>query len=178
MGQRIFFWIVIILLVLFAFAFDMSSLATFLGLLSAGLAVRLYGVLVAIGGHLLIFRKFRVRLGDRVQIAGVTGEVTNLGLIEFQLKEIAAETGQPTGRVVFFSNSYVLSRPPRLCSGRSVDRRKRPRLEHHSGLKLQSQLRRSRSANLIQRIEAAILAASGRCYRHLSRSPEKELPLR
>jgi hypothetical protein len=86
-------------------------LATFLGLLSAGLAIGLHNVFLSIGGYLLIVRKFHVRVGARVQIAGVTGEVANLGLFQLELSEIDAGTGKRTGRVVFFSNSYVFVSP-------------------------------------------------------------------
>jgi len=110
-GERFLFWLAVIALVLFAFAFDLGSLATFLGLVSAGLAVGLHDVFAAIGGHLLIARKFHVRLGDRIEISGVTGEVTNLGLMQFELSEINANTGERTGRVVFFANSYVFVSP-------------------------------------------------------------------
>ncbi|HME10973.1 MAG TPA: mechanosensitive ion channel domain-containing protein [Bryobacteraceae bacterium] len=86
-------------------------MATFLGLLSAGLAVGLHDVLLAIGGYLLIVRRFNVRIGDQVQISEVTGEVTNLGLQEIELSEIDTASGQWTGRVAFFSNSYVFVSP-------------------------------------------------------------------
>jgi len=59
----------------------------------------------------LIARKYQVRLGDRIEISGVTGEVTNLGLMQFELSEINANTGERTGRVVFFANSYVFVAP-------------------------------------------------------------------
>ena len=89
----------------------MSSLATFLGLLSAGLAVGLRDVLLAIGGYLVIVRKFRLRVGDRVQISDVTGEVTKLGILQFDLSEIDTATGRRTGRLASFSNSYVFVSP-------------------------------------------------------------------
>ena len=110
-GQRWLLWLIIIVLALFAFAFDLNSLATFLGLLSAGLAIGLHDVFLSIGGHLLIVRRLHVRLGDRVQIAGVTGEVANIGLFQLELSEIDAGTGKRTGRVVFFSTSYVFVSP-------------------------------------------------------------------
>jgi len=110
-GERLLWWLIIIVLVLFAFAFDLSSLATFLGLLSAGLAIGLHDVFLSIGGHLLIVRRFHVRIGDRVQIAGVTGEVANIGLFQVELSEIDAGTEKRTGRVVFFSTSYVFVSP-------------------------------------------------------------------
>jgi hypothetical protein len=110
-GERLLLWLIIIVLVLFAFAFDLSSLATFLGLLSAGLAIGLHDVFLAIGGYLVIVRRFHVRIGDRVQIAGVTGEVANIGLFLVELSEIDAGTEKRTGRVVFFSTSYVFGAP-------------------------------------------------------------------
>ena len=111
LGEPVLLWVVIIAIVLFAFAFDPGSLATFLGLLSAGLAVGLHDVFLVIGGRLLLARRFRIRVGDRVEIAGVKGDVTRLGLMEFALKEIDAASGEPTGRVVFFANSYVFVSP-------------------------------------------------------------------
>ena len=110
-GERLLLWLIIIVLVLFAFAFDLSSLATFLGLLSAGLAIGFHDVFLSIGGYLVIVRRFHVRIGDRVQIAGVSGEVANLGLFQLELSEIDAGTEKRTGRVVFFSNSYVFVSP-------------------------------------------------------------------
>jgi small-conductance mechanosensitive channel len=110
-GERLLLWLIVTVLGLFAFAFDLSSLATFLGLLSAGLAIGLHNVFLSIGGYVLIVRRFHVRVGARVEIAGVTGEVTNIGLFQFELSEIEAGTERRTGRVVFFSNSYVFVSP-------------------------------------------------------------------
>jgi hypothetical protein len=110
-GERLSPWLIIIVLVLFAFAFDLNSLATFLGLLSAGLAIGLHNVFLSVGGYLVIVRRFHVRVGDRVQISGVAGEVTSLGLFQLELSEIDAATEMRTGRVVFFTNSYVFVSP-------------------------------------------------------------------
>jgi small-conductance mechanosensitive channel len=41
----------------------------------------------------------------------VTGEVTDIGWLQFQLKEMDLRTEQPTGNVVTFSNSIVLASP-------------------------------------------------------------------
>ena len=110
-GEQVLVWGITLALLFSSFAFDVSSLATFLGLLSAGLAVGLRDVLLAIGGYLVIVRKFRVGVGDRVQISDVTGEVTNLGILQFDLSEIDMATGRRTGRLVSFSNSYVFVSP-------------------------------------------------------------------
>jgi hypothetical protein len=109
-GERVLFWVVIIAIVLVAFAFDPGSLATFFGLVAAGLAVGLRDVLLAIGGRMLLVRKFHIRVGERIEIAGVQGEVTELGLMEFALNETDA-SGRATGREVHFANSYVFVSP-------------------------------------------------------------------
>lgn len=110
-GEWGLFWVLVLVVVLSAFAFDPGSVATFFGLLAAGLAVGLHDVLLAIGGYLMIVRKFHVRVGDHVQIAGVTGKVTRLGLMQFELSEVDAGTARATGRNVFFANSYVFVSP-------------------------------------------------------------------
>ena len=114
----------VIVLVLFAFAFDLSSLATFLGLLSAGLAIGFHDVFLSIGGYLVIVRRFHVRIGDRVQIAGVSGEVANLGLFQLELSEIDVPNEKRTGRVVFISNSYVFGSRATPLLGSSMLRRR------------------------------------------------------
>jgi len=52
-----------------------------------------------------------IRIGDHVQISGVSGEITDIGWLQFQVKEIDSRTELPTGNVVTFSNSIVLASP-------------------------------------------------------------------
>jgi small-conductance mechanosensitive channel len=73
--------------------------------------VGLHDVLLAIGGYMVIVRKYHVRIGDRVEISNVIGVVTNLWLMQLEVSEIDTATGQRTGRVAFFSNSYVFVSP-------------------------------------------------------------------
>ena len=108
---RIVIWFTIILVAAFAFASDLSSLATFLGLLTAGVAVALQNVILAVLGYFLLVGKRGMRVGDRVQISGVTGDVIDIGLLQFQLKEVDMRNQQPTGHVATFSNSFVFVAP-------------------------------------------------------------------
>jgi Mechanosensitive ion channel len=109
--QRIVIWFAIILAAAFAFASDLSSLATFLGLLTAGVAVALQNVILAVLGYFLLVGKRGIRVGDRVQISGVTGDVIDIGLLQFQLREVDRRNQQPTGHVATFSNSFVFVAP-------------------------------------------------------------------
>ena len=112
--RRIALWFVITLIVVFGLASELGSIATFAGLMTAGVAVALQNVILAAVGYFLLIGKFGVRVGDRVQIAGVTGEVVEIGLIRLHVMELAGTGGdlQPTGRVVGFSNSVVFQPTP------------------------------------------------------------------
>ena len=109
--QRVVLWATIVAVCAFAFASDLTSLATFFGLLAAGVAVALQSVILSAIGYFVLVGRRGMRIGDRVQISGVTGDVTDIGWLQFQLKEIDSRTQQPTGNVVTFSNSFVLASP-------------------------------------------------------------------
>jgi hypothetical protein len=96
---------------LFSVASDLSSLATYFGLLTAGIAVALQNVILASLGYLVLMGKRGIRIGDRVQVSGITGEVTNMGMLQFQLREFDVEEGRFTGHVATFSNSLVFVSP-------------------------------------------------------------------
>ena len=90
------------------FVSEVSSLMTFAGLLTAGVAVALQSVLVSVIGYLFLIGKYGVRVGDRVQVGNVTGEVINLGLVRMHLMELTSQGPLgSTGRVVAFANSIV-----------------------------------------------------------------------
>jgi hypothetical protein len=108
--QQILLWLGIILVAAFALASDLSSFATFLGLLTAGMAVALQNVILAVLGYLLLVGKLGIRVGDRVQISGVTGDLIDLGLLQFQVREVDTQE-RPTGRIASFSNSFVFLSP-------------------------------------------------------------------
>jgi small-conductance mechanosensitive channel len=99
----------IVLVIAFAFATELSSVATFAGLLTAGVAVALQNVILSVAGYFFLIGKFGVRVGDRVQISGVTGEVVEIGLVRLHVMELggSGRDVQPTGRVVAFSNAFV-----------------------------------------------------------------------
>ncbi len=104
--RRIVLWVVALAIVGVTFATEASSLATFAGLLSAGIAVAMQSVLVSIVGYFFLVGKYGLRIGDRVQIGSVTGDVIELGLVRMHLMELGPQY-TPTGRVVAFANSVV-----------------------------------------------------------------------
>jgi len=106
--RKILMWFSIAMVVAFAFASQLGSVATFAGLITAGVAVALQNVILSVAGYFFLIGKFGIRVGDRVQIAGVTGEVVEVGLVRLHLMEFSSSGSEvPTGRVVAFSNSIV-----------------------------------------------------------------------
>jgi small-conductance mechanosensitive channel len=95
----------------FVLASDLKSVATYFGLLSAGLLLALENVILATLGSLLLVGKRGIRIGDRVEVSGVTGDVIDMGLLQFQLREFDVENGRYTGHVATFSNSLVFVSP-------------------------------------------------------------------
>jgi hypothetical protein len=104
--RRIVLWVIIALITAFTFATELGSVVTFAGLITAGIAVALQNVIVSMVGYFFLIGKFGIRVGDRVEVSGVTGEVVDIGLVRFHLMEVGSDS-QPTGRVVAFSNSIV-----------------------------------------------------------------------
>lgn len=106
--RKIVLWVAIAIVIAFAFASEIGSVATFAGLITAGVAVALQNVILSIVGYFFLIGRFGIRVGDRVQIAGVNGEVVDIGLVRLHLLELGSEAvDAPTGRVVAFSNSIV-----------------------------------------------------------------------
>jgi small-conductance mechanosensitive channel len=101
----------IAVVILFVLASDLKSVATYFGLLSAGLLLALQNVILASLGALLLVGKRGIRIGDRVQVSGITGDVINMGLLQFQLREFDAQKQRFTGHVATFSNSLVFVSP-------------------------------------------------------------------
>ena len=106
--RRIVLWCVIAIVLIFSFANELSSVATFAGLITAGVAVALQSVILSIVGYFFLIGRYGIRVGDRVQVAGISGEVVDVGLVRFHMLElVSGEEKTASGRVVAFSNSIV-----------------------------------------------------------------------
>lgn len=101
----------IAVVILFVLASDLKSVATYFGLLSAGILLALQNVIPASLGSLLLVGKRGIKIGDRVQVSGITGDVINMGLLQFQLREFDVQKQCFTGHTVTFSNSLVFVSP-------------------------------------------------------------------
>lgn len=104
--RRILVSLALALVVAFSFVTELGSLATFAGFITAGLAVALQNLILSVAAYFFLIGRFGIRVGDRVQIGTVTGDVIDVGLVRLHLMELRPD-GLPTGRVVAFSNAVL-----------------------------------------------------------------------
>jgi len=84
--------------------------STILGLSTAALTIALQDFVVAFFGWFVLMGKRGMRVGDTVEINGVGGEVTEIGLMSTTLLETGplSARGYPTGRRISFTNSFAI----------------------------------------------------------------------
>ncbi len=90
-----------------------DSLATFLGLVTAGLTIALQvPILNFVGWIFLVTRKPFV-VGDRIEIGDIAGDVIDIQFFQFTLNEIKnwVDAEQSTGRIVHIPNGKVFDQP-------------------------------------------------------------------
>ena len=88
-----------------------QSLATYFGLLSAGLAIALKDVITSMVGWLFIMWRNLFAVGDRIQIGQYKGDIVDIRLFKFTMLEIGnwVDADQSTGRLLDIPNSMVFS---------------------------------------------------------------------
>ncbi len=98
-----------VIVVLFGFVTQFNSLATFAGFITAGIAVGLQTILLSVAAYFFIIGRYGIKVGDRITIATVTGDVIDVGLVRFYMMELAGLGTElnPTGRVAVFSNAVL-----------------------------------------------------------------------
>jgi small-conductance mechanosensitive channel len=90
-----------------------ASILTFLGLLSAGIAIALKDPVTGMAGWLFILWRRPFGVGDRIQIGDHAGDVVDVRLFQFTLLEIRnwVDADQSTGRIIHIPNGEVFSKP-------------------------------------------------------------------
>ncbi len=90
-----------------------SNFAVAMGVLGAGIAFASQETIGSFAGYLSVVTGSLYRLGDRIQIGSVTGDVLDITMLRTTLMEIGEWVGadQYTGRVVTIANRAVFSEP-------------------------------------------------------------------
>lgn len=99
--------VVVVLARIWSSAFN--DVGTFLGLLSAGVAIALADFFLNLAGWVYIMLRRPFRAGDRVEIGGNAGDVVDIRLLRFTLLEINkwVDADQSTGRLVHIPNGLL-----------------------------------------------------------------------
>lgn len=86
-----------------------TGISTYLGLLSAGLAIALQDLITNLAGWLFIILRRPFKIGDRIQIGGQSGDVVDIRPFRFMMLEIGewVHADQATGRVIHVPNGWV-----------------------------------------------------------------------
>jgi small-conductance mechanosensitive channel len=105
--RRMVITIALILVVTFNLISQFGSVATYAGFVTAGLAVALQNVILAVVAYFFLIGRYGVRVGDRVTIAGVTGRVVDVSLFRIYLIELSGPDLHSTGRMVVLSNAVL-----------------------------------------------------------------------
>ena len=86
-----------------------ESVSTYLGLLSAGLAIALKDLLSNLAGFLFIMFRRPFEVGDRIQIGEYSGDVIDIRLFQFTIMEIGnwVDADQSTGRIIHIPNGKI-----------------------------------------------------------------------
>lgn len=107
--RRVVIGFLFVVVLVLGFVSEFSSLATFAGFITAGIAVGLQAVLLSVAAYFFIIGRYGIRVGDRISVAGITGDVVDIGLVRLYLMELAG-TGldfYPTGRIAVISNAVL-----------------------------------------------------------------------
>ena len=88
-----------------------QAVSTYLGLLSAGLAIALQTPLVNLAGWAFILWRKPLNVGDRIQLGDHRGDVIDQRIFMFSLIEIGnwVDSDQSTGRVIHIPNGKIFT---------------------------------------------------------------------
>ena len=104
---------------LYIFNTKLSGIGTALGVAGAGIAFALQEVIVSVAGYVTVFTSNFYKVGDRVKLGGIKGDVIDIGLLRTTLMEIGDWVNGDlyNGKMVRVANSFVFKEPVYNYSG-------------------------------------------------------------
>ncbi len=101
------------------FNYKLSSLTLALGVAGAGIAFALQEVIVSVAGFLAVLFGNFYKVGDRVQLGGIKGDVVDIGVLRTTLMEMGDWVNGDlyNGKMVRVANSFIFKEPVYNYSG-------------------------------------------------------------
>ncbi|MDZ7860089.1 MAG: mechanosensitive ion channel family protein [Candidatus Krumholzibacteriota bacterium] len=89
----------------------LQTVLTYIGIISAGLVLALKDPIVNFAAWVFIIWRHPFEPGDRIQIAGSTGDVVDIRVFQFSLIEVGnwVDADQSTGRIIHVPNGKIFT---------------------------------------------------------------------
>lgn len=99
--------------------YKLSNLSVAFGLAGAGIAFALQEVIVSIAGFLAILSGNFFKVGDRIQLGGIKGDVVDIGILRTTLMQVGdwVDGDLYNGKMVRVSNNFIFKEPVFNYSG-------------------------------------------------------------
>ena len=123
-GIQVFSTLLLIIGLISIWFSDASAIGSAFAFITAGLAIASQRVITAISGYLIILRGKTFRVGDRIVMGGVRGDVIDLGFFQTTIMEMGqppsvqdappsmwVQGRQYTGRIVTLTNDKIFDNP-------------------------------------------------------------------
>ena len=112
-------YFIAIIALLFTFSSHLTGVTVFLGVAGAGIAFALQEVIASAAGFMVIHFSNFYKVGDRVLVGGIKGDVIDIGILRTTLMEIGdwVDGDLYNGRMTRVANSFVFKEPVYNYSG-------------------------------------------------------------
>lgn len=104
-----FIWLLIILIVIGIFTKSTQTLGLSIGLFSAGIAFAMQQPILCIAGWLVLMTKRPYKIGDRIVVDTIRGDVLDITIMYTVLRELGEFGEDTSGRITTIPNSWVLT---------------------------------------------------------------------
>ncbi|MCB9082585.1 MAG: mechanosensitive ion channel [Lewinellaceae bacterium] len=112
-------YLVFIIFLFVIYSKQLSGLTVFLGVAGAGVAFALQEVIASFAGFLAINTSSFYKVGDRVMLGGIKGDVIDIGFLRTTIMQIGdwVSSDQYNGKIVRIANSFIFKEPVFNYSG-------------------------------------------------------------
>ena len=116
---NIFAYVLIIIVALFVYSDKLGNIGVAVGLAGAGIAFALSEVITSFAGWLSIMFTNQVKVGQRVKIGELTGDIIDISVLKTTIMEVGGWVNGDlyNGRITTISNSFVFKDPIQNYSG-------------------------------------------------------------
>lgn len=112
-ATSVLFLILVMVFIVTIWIENTQALLVAYGLIAAGIAISLQDLFKGFTGGILILTNNLYRVGDRIEVGGIYGDVIDIGILYTTLMEMRGwvQGDQASGRIISLPNSLVLSNP-------------------------------------------------------------------